>query len=43
MTSAFALNWSMAELTRRALGEWLDRHAAELRKAEAHFAFLKRW
>ncbi len=32
--AAYALNWSLAELTRRALEEWLDRHAAELRKAE---------
>jgi hypothetical protein len=28
---AYELNWSMAELTRQAVQEWLERHAAEFR------------
>jgi hypothetical protein len=31
-TAAYDLNWSMAELTRRAVEEFLDRHDGELRK-----------
>jgi hypothetical protein len=30
--TADRLNWSMAQLVRDAVEEWLDRHAAELRK-----------
>jgi hypothetical protein len=32
VTTAYDLNWSMAELVRRAVEEWLDRHAGELGK-----------
>jgi hypothetical protein len=27
VTTAYDLNWSMAELTRRAVEEWIERHA----------------
>jgi hypothetical protein len=30
--TAYHLNWSMAQLVRDAVEEWLDRHAAESRK-----------
>jgi hypothetical protein len=30
--TAYRLNWSMAQLVRDAVEEWLDRHAAESRK-----------
>ena len=32
VTTAYDLNWSMAELVRRAVEEWFDRHAGELGK-----------
>jgi hypothetical protein len=30
--TAYRLNWSMAQLVRDAVEEWLDRHVAESRK-----------
>jgi hypothetical protein len=30
MVTAYDLNWSMAELVRQAVGDWLDRHVVEL-------------